>query len=294
MSKAPAYQFYPGDYIQDTRTLSLAAKGAWQDLLCFMWRSEEKGKLSYTIEGYSRLFGAPIEETKRVIDELVSLKICDSETECNGNVTLINRRMVRDETTRKQTNNRVKRFRNANEKLPCYENETPPSSSSSSSSKEKEREKEKELPLKKPVCDDKNKPPEKKVYLEYVLLSDDEYIKLVDKFGVAGAQSWIEEINIARGRNIKDFDKKYTSHYMTILSWYRLREKKNPSPPDPPGGKKPHKAEYYRDGKGQLRNLSTHELVKDIDQGKSPEPVNLDDISNVRQLVIAAVQGMAS
>jgi hypothetical protein len=132
MSKAPAFQFYPGDYIQDTRALSLAARGAWQDLLCFMWRSEEKGKLSYSIEGYSHLFGTSIEETKRVIDELVSLKICNTVTECNGNVTLINRRMVRDEKARQQTNDRVKRFRNTNEKRPCNEKETSPSSSSSS------------------------------------------------------------------------------------------------------------------------------------------------------------------
>ncbi len=29
MAKLPAFQFYPGDWIQDTRALTLAAKGAW-------------------------------------------------------------------------------------------------------------------------------------------------------------------------------------------------------------------------------------------------------------------------
>ena len=144
MAKAPAFQFYVGDYIQDTRVLSLSARGAWQDLLCFMWRSPERGKLSYSIEGYSRLFGASIEETKRVINELINNNICDSVTECNGNVTLINRRMVRDEKTRNQTRKRVERFRNADDKRPCNDNVTPPSSFSSSSSTSK---KNKNIPL---------------------------------------------------------------------------------------------------------------------------------------------------
>ncbi len=147
MNKAPAYQFYPGDYIQDTRVLSLAARGAWQDLLCFMWRSDERGKLSYPIEGYARLFGASVDETKRVIDELIALNICDSVMECNGNVTLINRRMVRDEKARQQTNCRVTRFRNAHEKRTCNEDVTSPSSSLSSfsSTTTKTNTKEKEV-----------------------------------------------------------------------------------------------------------------------------------------------------
>jgi hypothetical protein len=160
---------------------------------------------------------------------------------------------------------------------------------------EQEQEQDKDTgadPL-KPFADVKDKQPVKKLYLDNVMLTDDEYTKLIVKFGETGAKSWIEEINIARGLNTSAFDKKYHSHYMTILSWYKFREKKNPTPPEPPGGKKSPKPEYYRDSKNQLRSLSTHELVKDIDQGKSSEPVNLEGISNVRQLVVAAVRGMA-
>jgi hypothetical protein len=158
---------------------------------------------------------------------------------------------------------------------------------------DQETEKDAPLPL-DPVEDTKQRTPVKKLYLENVMLTDDEHFKLVEKFGEVGAQSWIEEINIARGRNVKEFDKKYTSHYHTILSWHRLREKKNPSPPEPPGGKKPQKPGYYRDGSGQVRSLSTHEIVKEPDQGKSSESVNPEGITNVHQLVIATVHGMAS
>ena len=42
--RSPAFQFYPDDYMRDTRILSLQGRGAWTDLLCIMWFSQEKGK----------------------------------------------------------------------------------------------------------------------------------------------------------------------------------------------------------------------------------------------------------
>jgi hypothetical protein len=160
---------------------------------------------------------------------------------------------------------------------------------------EQEQERDREsAPPEKPVEDIKDKIPAKKLYLEYVMLTNVEFEKLVEKFGKDGAQSWIEEINIARGRNTKDFDKKYTSHYHTILSWHKLREKKNPPPPQPPGSKGPQKPTYYRDKEGKLRSLVTHELVDSATQKQSSEPVNLEGVSNVHQLVIGIAGGMAS
>jgi hypothetical protein len=160
---------------------------------------------------------------------------------------------------------------------------------------EQEQERDRELaPPEKPVEDLKDKTQVKKLHLEYVLLTDDEFAKLGEKFGPAVSQSWIEEINIARGKNIKDFDKKYTSHYHTILSWDRLREKKNPTPPKPPGKGGPQKPIHYRDREGKLRDLNTHDLVSDDGKEKCSEPVNLEGISNVHQLVIGMAGGMAS
>ena len=50
MAKAPAFQFYVGDYLKDTRSLSLSAKGAWGDLLCYMWNAKTRGMLSKTLK----------------------------------------------------------------------------------------------------------------------------------------------------------------------------------------------------------------------------------------------------
>jgi len=47
MAKAPAYQFYTGDWMKDAnlRGCSLAARGLWIDILCLMFDAEQKGVL---------------------------------------------------------------------------------------------------------------------------------------------------------------------------------------------------------------------------------------------------------
>jgi len=134
MAKAPAFQFYPADYMRDTRMLSLQARGAWADLLCVMWFSEERGKCNGDVTQMKRLWGVENDTAKAVLDELISCKICDVETDCNGNVTLVNRRMVRDEKERNLIKLRVKRFREKEDVTDKKRKRNGVSSSSSSSS----------------------------------------------------------------------------------------------------------------------------------------------------------------
>jgi hypothetical protein len=110
--KAPAFQFYPGDWVQDTRPLSLAAKGAWIDLLCIMWRSDTRGKVSLPLAGYARTFGVDEETAETVINDLVDLGTCDTEPQNgSGRITLINRRMFRESDQRRGAAERQKRLR---------------------------------------------------------------------------------------------------------------------------------------------------------------------------------------
>jgi len=151
MGKAPAFQFYVGDYLKDTRSLSLSAKGAWSDLLFFMWGAETRGLLSKTWKGYARMLGATVEDTKKAILELMDEKICDvrinnqnvtkrnAVTLCRKKVTLINRRMYREAKELEKTRLRMQRYRERKAlKKECYGNVTPLSSSSSLSTKRKE------------------------------------------------------------------------------------------------------------------------------------------------------------
>ena len=114
--------------------------GPWY-LLCFLWRSETRGKLSGTIDQFARLLSCSKDEIETSLNELLSTN-CATVTFGNGEsndlVTVMNRRMTREEKERESTRCRVKRHRNADVKRECNGNGngnvTVPSSSSSSSS----------------------------------------------------------------------------------------------------------------------------------------------------------------
>lgn len=120
--------YYIADFLRDTRSLSPAEKGIWNDLLLYMWISPTRGKLTDSLEGYSRMVGATVEQAERVLSELIMKGICDAKidgesvtcnanvTLCNKNVTIINRRMYREAQKRVNTKERVKNYR---EKKKC-------------------------------------------------------------------------------------------------------------------------------------------------------------------------------
>ena len=62
-----------------------------------------------------------------------------------------------------------------------------------------------------------------------VLLLDDEYSKLIKKFGEVDAKERIERLDIYIGSNKKG--KNYKDHYLTILSWARKDEKNQTNKP---------------------------------------------------------------
>jgi hypothetical protein len=146
MAKAPSFQFYPSDYIRDTRALSPLARGVWMDMLCFMWYAPERGILTGTKSDFQRQLSCTGDEFEVAINEIITKKVADvtlGNGECNAIVTVINRRMYKQEKERESTRLRVKRFRNADVKRECNEesNADVTGLSSTSSSKEKEKKK---------------------------------------------------------------------------------------------------------------------------------------------------------
>jgi len=132
MAKAPAFQFYVKDWLSDPqlKMASFSTKGIWIDLLCFMWESPDRGKLTGTKEQMTRLLGVNGDEFQKFLDEAHYLVFCDISVTNNEIITLCNRRMYRDEKERKNNRLRQQRFRdkqNRNEKI------TPPSPSPSPS-----------------------------------------------------------------------------------------------------------------------------------------------------------------
>lgn len=112
MPKLSFMKFYPADWINDTRSLSAEAKGCWMDLLCFMWNAPERGKWEGTFQEFARVTGTPWESAPALIQELHKVA---TVTIRNNLVTLINRRMSRQETHYNLASERQRRWRsNAN------------------------------------------------------------------------------------------------------------------------------------------------------------------------------------
>ena len=134
MGKPPADQWYFSDWLRDVelQMASSSTRGIWMNMLCHMWFAKVRGELSGLIEKVAQICNATAEEFTVFCEEAESLDFCYFSVTDNGNVTLSNRRMSRDEKSKKQSRLRQKRFRDkrdSNGKI------TPPSSSSSSSSK---------------------------------------------------------------------------------------------------------------------------------------------------------------
>jgi hypothetical protein len=92
MAKNPYIQFYIGDYIKDTRILPLNVRGAWVDLILFMWDNQHKGEISGTMEEFSRLMCCSVDEAILVIQTLKQKNIFSWEELPNGVLKIISRK----------------------------------------------------------------------------------------------------------------------------------------------------------------------------------------------------------
>ena len=143
MAKAPAFQFYTGDWMKDpcVRALCAEGRGLWIDMLCLMWDSPKKGCLcapngnAFSNAHVTRMTGIPEGRVVTLINEMEEIGVFSR----GDDGVIFCRRMVRDEENRTKTRERVKKHRisNANVTLDVTGGVTQvkqPSSSSSSSS----------------------------------------------------------------------------------------------------------------------------------------------------------------
>lgn len=82
--KLPYFPFYTGDWVKDTRILSLEARAVWVDLLCLMHDSVRRGFLirptgeAFSDEQLSVYCGCPSETLRRAVQELLTSGVCSS------------------------------------------------------------------------------------------------------------------------------------------------------------------------------------------------------------------------
>jgi hypothetical protein len=138
--KLPAFQFYPGDWLRDPelQMASTISRGIWINALCRMWDAQARGKLSGTAAELARVCSCTIEEFELFLADIRRFKFANL-TIRDAYLTLINRRMVRDEKARRDNANRQKRYYD-NHKPNANLTATSQASSSSSSSSKKEKD----------------------------------------------------------------------------------------------------------------------------------------------------------
>ena len=118
MAKMPWVKFFPSDWLLDTRVLNDSEKSAWIDLLCFMWNAPERGKLTGHPKDIARMIGKEWKEFTVILEGLKSKGITNV-TDGNDTVTVMSRRMIREENVRESNRIRKREFdkRHGNEEV---------------------------------------------------------------------------------------------------------------------------------------------------------------------------------
>ncbi len=138
MGKAPAGQFYFADWLRDKalHLAKLSTQGAWMNILAYMWDGQDRGALRGSFEQIAKLAQANKEEMEQFIIDANKYKFCDISVSDNNEITLINRRMVRDQEDKENNRIRQRRFKLShqdNEKITEKKRKNNTVSSSSSS-----------------------------------------------------------------------------------------------------------------------------------------------------------------
>ena len=129
-NRRPADQWYTGDWFKDlhARSITLAAKGFWRDVLDYM-HAEDTYKLSKTWAQFGRLCGCTPAEAEAATRELLDARVCDVRVYASGRACIVSRRRKREHDGRKSSRDRQKRSRSVTPmSQPCHR----PSSCSSS------------------------------------------------------------------------------------------------------------------------------------------------------------------
>lgn len=219
--KLPALQFYVGDWRKDpgVQSLSYHDRGVWFEIICLMHESPRRGYLlmpngaPMMSTSLARILGLPTPQVIKTLNRIAEAGVSDRDPDSGA---LINRRMVRDQKTREGRAEGGKegaefgalggefgKLGGRPKKGPIEPASKPPlkpaPSSSSSISISSSEEKHKHGAF------------------ENVLLTNDELRKLCEQFGTDGTSERIENLS----SYIASKNKRYSSHYATILVWER-------------------------------------------------------------------------
>jgi hypothetical protein len=96
MGKNPAFQFYPSDWTRDMDDQDLEIEGAWIRIICRLWWSEKRGEATKTLKEWARILRKTDKKTMKIFQILFEKHIASGSLLDNQNITIISRRIVRD------------------------------------------------------------------------------------------------------------------------------------------------------------------------------------------------------
>ena len=111
MPRLPFMKFFPADWTHDTQILPLDAQGAWMKLICAMWTAPERGRLDWTEEQFAKFLGLNERDACVMWNTLEISGVGEFLPAGDGKVTIMSRRMLREEAQRLQTVERQRRRR---------------------------------------------------------------------------------------------------------------------------------------------------------------------------------------
>jgi len=114
MAKLPFMQFFPDAWLVDTRRLSPLAKAAWIDILCYCWNAPQRGVYTRTLPAMAFEHGVTQEVLAGLLEELCQVA---EITSTGGSVTIMSRRIVREEKVREYERTR-KRWQREHTNVP--------------------------------------------------------------------------------------------------------------------------------------------------------------------------------
>ncbi len=71
--------------------------------------------------------------------------------------------------------------------------------------------------IKNTITKETNQKKKRNYFFENILLLEEEYQKLVERFGVDGTKDWLEALSLYK----RSKGKKYKDDYATVLAWER-------------------------------------------------------------------------
>lgn len=225
-----AYYFsHDSNARNDEKVLMLRADHGWEGygiywaLVEMMFENTETALSHSKVKGIAISYNIDITLLKGVINTCISEGLFDSDEHTFWSESLRRRKAYYHESKMKKSEAGKKGMAKRWGSKEITEGEIYQSNNTVITKNNKRKEKK--------VKEIYNDTPSKELYMDFVYLTSEEYEKLTANLGSSQRDYFIDKLNVYIGQiGVAEANKKYKSHYFTILNWQRREVKEKPKP----------------------------------------------------------------